>query len=387
MAGYIVIFTRSLPFHSLGGMEVVAWDLAQSFVKKGKKVAVITTSLEAENIEIKIINGVEIIFLQNTPSGKYSNNWWMASRKYFVEKFVDNTDTVLSVSAAAFNVLDLKRDYPQIKMFMQAHGTSWGELISKLKSLRIKSMLSSVKNLMGLIKDLRNYNKFDKIIPIGKQVENDLKRKPITWFLPQTKVCRINNGIDTDIFRPAGNNLTNLRQQLNIPLTSKIVISASRLHVQKGSINSLHIFSSLLKTDDNYHYLIAGDGPESENLKNIVKTLHLENKVTFLGRLQRDSLANYLQLADVFLFLTERVEGLPLNVLEALASGTSVIVSDHVPLFDSANIYPVNYRNQEDVISKISQITKSHSISTSGYLPREYHLDYATEKYIEAFDQ
>ena len=50
-----LIATRSLPFHSLGGMEVVAWDLARAFRNACAVVTVLTTlcsKLAAENMSL-----------------------------------------------------------------------------------------------------------------------------------------------------------------------------------------------------------------------------------------------------------------------------------------------------------------------------------------------
>ncbi|HBM2545468.1 TPA: glycosyltransferase family 1 protein, partial [Enterobacter hormaechei subsp. xiangfangensis] len=46
MAEEVIIFARSLPFHHLGGMEVVAWDLAVQLQVKGFKVTVVTTDFD-----------------------------------------------------------------------------------------------------------------------------------------------------------------------------------------------------------------------------------------------------------------------------------------------------------------------------------------------------
>ncbi len=56
MAEEVIIFARSLPFHHLGGMEVVAWDLAVQLQVKGFKVTVVTTDFD-EDIPV----------LENTP--------------------------------------------------------------------------------------------------------------------------------------------------------------------------------------------------------------------------------------------------------------------------------------------------------------------------------
>lgn len=39
----ILIVTRSLPDHGLGGMEAVAWDIAKGLAERGHTVRVLTT--------------------------------------------------------------------------------------------------------------------------------------------------------------------------------------------------------------------------------------------------------------------------------------------------------------------------------------------------------
>lgn len=68
MANQIIILARSLPFHHLGGMEIVAWDLAVELKNKGYQVSVITTDFDTD-IE-KEIDGPTLIKLKNIPRGK-----------------------------------------------------------------------------------------------------------------------------------------------------------------------------------------------------------------------------------------------------------------------------------------------------------------------------
>lgn len=79
MAEEVIIFARSLPFHHLGGMEVVAWDLAVQLQVKGFKVTVVTTDFD-ENIPV-LENNPQIIKLKNIPKAAYSAGWWTETEK------------------------------------------------------------------------------------------------------------------------------------------------------------------------------------------------------------------------------------------------------------------------------------------------------------------
>ena len=351
----IIILSRSLPFHSLGGMEIVTWDLARELVQLGHSVRVITTSLQDKPEEFTQ-DGVIITALKNTPSGRYSSAWWKESYRYFKQNCMHSTQAVLSVSAAGFGVLPLKKNLPNVPFVMQAHGTSWGEMVSKLRSGNLRSMVSAVKNLIGFPKDLRAYQQFDSVIAVGERVYSDLTKPPINWFLPKAKVELINNGIDTNIFRPSPENRKRIRDNLKINDQTSVIISASRLHEQKGISNCIKAFYELKQALPNSVYLIAGDGPHRPVLELLARELKISDSVRFIGSIDRKELASWLQSADAFLFLTTHVEGLPLNVLEALATGLPSVVSEHLMLFDSHSLnftHPAQIKNTSRALENI----------------------------------
>ena len=71
---------------------------------------------------------------------------------------------------------------------------------------------------------------------------------------------------------------------------------------------------------------IAGNGPELDNLTNLVKENGLENNVEFLGYTLR--LNKYYNIADCLVACSFR-EGLPLNVIEAMLCGDAVVASNN----------------------------------------------------------
>ena len=82
-----------------------------------------------------------------------------------------------------------------------------------------------------------------------------------------------------------------------------------------------------LLRDDRAHFTIVGDGPERGNLEQLVKSLGIENAVSFSGWVSHDEVLRRLRSADVMVFPSVRDFGAGV-VFEALATGAVPVVAD-----------------------------------------------------------
>ncbi|WP_177952205.1 glycosyltransferase [Klebsiella quasipneumoniae] len=164
----------------------------------------------------------------------------------------------------------------------------------------------------------------------------------------------------------------------------KIILTACRLHPQKGVANSINAIE-LIRERDDFVLVVVGDGPDLNRLKLLVKDKNLKIKY-FLGALKRTELAEVEAESDLFLFLTDRIEGLPLNVLEAASVGLPIILSKQVKLFMSNNITLVNSRDFKTIAKEIQRILELPLESKKRYLPDEYTLQYTGKKYQDLLD-
>jgi glycosyltransferase involved in cell wall biosynthesis len=385
MAREIVILTRSLPLHQLGGMETVAWDLAREFAREGQTVRVMTTALPGETRHEFELDGVRIVPIADCPSARYTRAWWTGSRAYFEAHCLHSTAAVLSVSAAGFGLLPLKRSLPGVPFVMQAHGTSWAEARSKWRSRRMRSIASSARNLLWLPRDLAAYGRFDAVVAVGEPVRASLRSAPIRWLTRAESIHLIENGVDRTLFRPDSRSRREARARLGVDERTPIVLSANRLHVQKGTHHGVAAMGCLARTMPDVRYLIAGDGPERDPLQSAVRAAGLQGAVKFLGRVDRSELALWMHGADALLFLTEREEGLPLNVLEALATGLPVITSKHLKLFESSALHAVDPRDPVRVCEELARILGSGERSRVSLLPPTFELGYAARRYLSLF--
>ena len=99
------------------------------------------------------------------------------------------------------------------------------------------------------------------------------------------------------------------------------VLSVGRLSAEKGVAGLIEAFA---KTSADAELRIVGDGPEREPLERKVRSVGLESRVTFAGRVPAATVIAELLYADVFA-MSSFMEGLPVVIMEALAMGVPVV--------------------------------------------------------------
>lgn len=99
-------------------------------------------------------------------------------------------------------------------------------------------------------------------------------------------------------------------------------VSVGRLNPVKNFSLALRAMPRVLSQVPNARVVIVGDGELAGELREEARELGVAERVIFAGEQSRPE--DFLAVADVYL-LTSHVEGLPLSVLEAMASGLPVI--------------------------------------------------------------
>jgi glycosyltransferase involved in cell wall biosynthesis len=319
----ILFFSRALPCHGTGGMERVAWDVATGMAERGHTVKIITTARpEGHCPDTANPANIDVEHLESARPGHYSSRWWQESRGAFLRaKNAFKPDLVFSVSAGAKAVFPLINGIPAV---MQAHGTLLQEMHSKVRSGNMLSSVSAVHNLMKIPQDLLMYRRVQRVIAVGPSVYNSLLHPLCRLTLSEKKVVMIPNGIDTALFKadPAAGSA--LRRRLGIPGNAKVLVTASRLHRQKGIHFALAALARL-KTD--VWFLVAGDGPEMDNLRHRAGELGIDDRVRFVGRIPHEKLPHYLSAGNAFVLTSTWNEGLPLGVLEAMSVNLPSIIT------------------------------------------------------------
>lgn len=167
--------------------------------------------------------------------------------------------------------------------------------------------------------------KVDRVIAVSREDKAFLREK---YHLRD--VIYLTNGIDFSAVTAGMEepiNKKNLREKLGLPGNFFLFITVARFHFQKGYDILLKAISMAKETIEksNGRFILVGDGPEFEKMKQLSRGLGVSEYIMFLG--VRTDVYDILKAGDVFL-LPSRWEGLPIVLLETGLLKLPVIASD-----------------------------------------------------------
>ena len=143
----------------------------------------------------------------------------------------------------------------------------------------------------------------------------------------RAKAVKYVHGVGVDLSRferrkDTDRNLS-LRMALGIPEDACVLLSVGELNKNK---NHKVVINAIAKTGrKDLYYVICGTGNKQEYLQSLINKYCLQNRVIMPGF--RTDVAEFYKMADLFVFPSLR-EGIPGAIMEAVATGVTVIASD-----------------------------------------------------------
>lgn len=123
--------------------------------------------------------------------------------------------------------------------------------------------------------------------------------------------------------RPAS---ATLKQELGIPLHSRVVGTVSRFYQQKAPKDFVTMAAGLLRSYPETRFLFVGeDGPLRAEVEEYICQLGLQDRVIL--RIWTEELCELVALMDVVV-LNSLWEGLPLSLIEAMSMGKPIVSTD-----------------------------------------------------------
>lgn len=139
------------------------------------------------------------------------------------------------------------------------------------------------------------------------------------------KVHTIVNGIDTGVFHPRDR--AAMRAKLGIAGDARLVTYVGRFVEAKGLRELLEAFAAMAAADPILTLALVGDGVMQVQLMEMIAGHGLQGRVYMPGGLEPVGVAEWICASDV-LTLPSWSEGYPNVVVEAVACGCPVVVSD-----------------------------------------------------------
>lgn len=171
--------------------------------------------------------------------------------------------------------------------------------------------------------------------PIEKFFANHYTDKLITITAEDYKLasdkfrCQVERihgvGVDEKRYYPVdGDEKLRLRQEMGFNANQKLILCIGELLPNKNQTMAIHMMNQVVKKYSDAQLLLAGNGPEKENLEQEIANCGLQNNIQMLGYVT--NLQDYQHIADVCVSCSKR-EGLPMNIVEAMLSGTPVVAT------------------------------------------------------------
>ncbi len=223
-----------------------------------------------------------------------------------------------------------------------------------------------------------------KMVGVSEQTTENLRKYE---KIPKKKLMTVKNGIDGDRFAINIDRCAK-RKDLGISLVGKIIGVISRLEKVKGIAYLITAMPEIIDTFPELTLLIVGDGTEMENLQSQVNKLGLEQNVVFVGA--RHDVPEIFQVLDIYL-LPSLSEGLPIGLLEALASACPVIASNvgGIPsvVSNEETAILVEPGNPQKLAAAIINLLQKKSLRhrLSGNMQNNFQKKYSAEKMTQKY--
>ena len=105
------------------------------------------------------------------------------------------------------------------------------------------------------------------------------------------------------------------------------IISTGRLVPFKNIRMAIEVLKRIRDDGYSFHYTIVGKGPEKKQIEEMVKNYHLAENIKLVGEVPRETVMEYLKMADMYLFPSLR-EGGSLALIEDMAAELPVVCFD-----------------------------------------------------------
>lgn len=213
----------------------------------------------------------------------------------------------------------------------------------------------------GVLKIGWEHNHFHENLKYADKVSNSAKSLDylvlVSSELQKFYANRLRNSNCMCIYIP--NSIDKLPEN-SAPLKNKRLVSVGRLSPEKGYLDLLKIFNTLVKSKPDWHLDIIGDGVERDKLKKYIEKNELNEKVTLHGFQGKEYIDKILHDSSIYL-MTSYTESFGIVLIEAMSHGIPCIAFDSAEgareiINSGENGYLIKNRNQEAMIMKIKDL-------------------------------
>ncbi len=276
--------------------------------------------------------------------------------------------------------------------------TPMGGIIGRLaaKSTKTKPVLytahgfhfykgSPLKNWLIYYRIEKLFSKItDELIVINKEDYEVASKK----FSKNTSISYV-HGVGVDLkeyYSQDEKAIQENRKKLNLTTNDFVMTYIGELNDGKNQMFLIKMMKYLVLINNNLKLLLVGYGVNTDKYKKVIEEYNLNQNVLLLGF--RKDVNDLINLSDLIVSSSTR-EGLPRNLLEALAVGKPMLVSDvrgnHDLVKNDYNGYVFKLNDEKDFTEKLMYLINNKDLLTkfgenSYKMVQEYSLNKVLEE-------
>ncbi len=291
-----------LPWMEMGGADLFNLDIVRKIDKDKFEVSILTT-VSAENTWRQLF--------EEHVTDIFDLTSFLDIENYaeFISYFIKSRDIdiiFLSNSYYGYYLMPwIRKEFPEVAVVDYVHMEEW------------YWRNGGYARTSGVVGDI-----IDKTYVCNERTRqvliNQFNRKP-------DSVETIYIGVDKDKFDKSKIEKGNAKAELGIEEERPVILFPCRIHPQKRPFLMVEIAKELRNKVDDIAIVVAGDGPQLDEVKQKVRDYALEKTVYFAGR--KSDMGPYYRDSDITLICSIK-EGLALTAYESLSMGVPVVSSN-----------------------------------------------------------
>ena len=248
--------------------------------------------------------------------------------------------------------------------------------LAKVKFIRTRHLSNPINlSRLNFINEIADY-----IFTTGESVRvNMISRNRI---LP-TRIKSVPTGIDHRVFNPMNFKQSDCKKLFGFETDEIILGTLAVLRRFKRHDRFLNMARFVIDSnpDKKIRFVIAGEGPQRDKLKDLITKLRLEENVILLGHVT--NVPELLTALDIFVLTSDSGEGVPQSVMQALLMRKPTVSTDAGStrdLYSKNNFMLVNKDSQDEINNKCNKFVASENL-------RKIYASVSREFVVENFSQ
>lgn len=368
------------------------------------KIYLVELGLDGKNVEVYVtentqVQTIHIPYVPGADMVTYNKSVCRLLRLYLK----DSTDLIFHFHYLQSDSLlpHIKRYFPLSKSVLSIHYLYWSarlignlalyhDIVKKQNRKRVKEKYKDVIDNYQQEKDFMNA--VDKIVCL---VPDTYALLTELYGIKKEKLSVISNGLTTRKKQLANEKGKDVRKSYYIRDDEKLILFVGRIDFIKGIAPLLSCFARVVSRYPNCRLILIGDGNISNMIKYAGKAI---TKITFIGRLDKNTLYQWYEVADLAVFPSYYEECSYVGI-EMLMHGIPVVASNGYGvqnMFNASNAVIAPIENwdkprvfEENLVKGICALLESEELSmlkrkqTLQEFRRTYQLKSMYKKYAE----